>query len=284
MRRILPIFLAVALAGCATTPPPYTGQGPHPQVTRGQPLALIDGLGNVFGVLSKIILWNRKVDNHAISADSESYLVRYIDSSESRADGTHFNLNEYAPGRAFSRLVKNKKVAWPYRLLIGFPVTLIFDVLIPGRLFAGLLNGDSYNAYTDTVSIYSDHPAILLHEAGHAHDFNGRRYKGTYALIRLVPFVDLYQEYKASEVAFGYLINTKDHAQEIAAYKILYPAYGTYVGSYVPFPGASIGGALIGHAFGRAEASSKARFYANFPEAAEPPPAVEPSETQPATP
>ena len=268
MRRILAISLALALAGCATTPPPYIGQGPHPQISRGQPIAPIDGLGNVFAILTKIILWNWKVENHNISAKTEEYLVHYVDLPESITDGTHYSLNEYNPGMALSRLAKNKKVKWPYRILLGIPTTLIVDVLIPGRLFAGLINGDMYNPYTDTVSIYSDLPSVALHEAGHSHDFNKRRYKGTYALLRIIPGVDLFQEYKASQQAFKYLTDTQDHPQEIEAYKVLYPAYGTYVGAYIPIIGGSLAGALVGHIIGRSEASSKEKEYKAFPPAA----------------
>ncbi len=265
MRKILPLLLALTLAGCATAPPPYIGQGPHLQITRGQPIALIDGIGNVLGVLTKLILWNRKMDNHDISAETERYLVQYVDLPQSNTDGTHYSLNEYNPGMALSRLAKNKKVKWPYRILLGIPVTLIVDVLIPGRLFAGLLGGDMYNPYTDTVSIYSDLPSVALHEAGHSHDFNKRRYKGTYAFVRIIPGVDLFQEYKASQQAFKYLIDTGDHPQEIAAYKILYPAFGTYIGAYIPFPGGSLAGALAGHLVGRTEANTKQKQYAQFP-------------------
>ncbi len=265
MRRFSSFLLAVLLTGCAATPPPYIGQGPHPQITRGQPIAPIDGIGNVFAVLTKLILWNWKMDNHDISSETERYLVQYVDLPQSNTDGTHYSLNEYNPGLALSRLVKNKKVKWPYRLLLGFPVTLVVDVLIPGRLFAGLLTGDMYNPYTDTVSIYSDLPSVALHEAGHSHDFNKQKYKGSYALISIIPFVALFQEYNASKQAFNYLIDTQDHPQEIAAYKILYPAYGTYVGSCVPFPGASLAGALAGHLIGRTKANTKQKQYAQFP-------------------
>ena len=287
MRRFLAFALALLLVGCATTPPPYAGQGPHSQITRGQPIAPIDGLGNVFAVLMKLILWNWKVENHHITAETEAYLVRYIDLPESNTEGTLYSLNEYNPRRALNRLVKNKKVKWPYRILIGFPMTLIYDVLIPGRMFAGFpfIVTDNYNPFTDIVSIYSDVPSVALHEAGHSHDFNKRRYKGTYALVRIIiPGVDLFQEYKASEQAFKYLIDTHDHPQEIAAYKILYPAYGTYIGAYVPFPGGSIAGALAGHLIGRAEASTKQKQYAVFPPAtpvsAIPPATATPAPTQ----
>lgn len=257
--RSLTVLVALSLSGCATTP--YVGQGPHPQITRGRPVPIIDALGNVFALPIKLILFHWKMDNHTISEQTESYLVRYLDSPASVTDGTHFSLNEYAPGRALKRLVKNRKVAWPYRLLLGFPITLITDVLLPGRLFAGLLGGDSYNPFTDTVAMYSDLPSVALHEAGHAHDFNRRRWKGTYALIRLIPFVDLYQEYQATDEAVDHLVGIGDRPEELAAYKILYPAYGTYVGNYFFLPGGSVLGALLGHVVGRMKARSRATYY-----------------------
>ena len=258
--RGLTYVVALSLMGCATTTP-YIGQGPHPQMTRGRPIPIVDFLGNVFALPAKLILFHWKMDNHAISERTESYLVRYVDSPLSVTEGTHFSLNEYAPGRAFKRLMHNRKVAWPYRLLLGFPITLITDVLLPGRLFAGLLGGDSYNPYTDTVAIYSDLPAVALHEAGHAHDFNGRRFKGTYSLVRIIPFVDLYQEYRATDEAVDHLIQIGDRQEELAAYKILYPAYGTYAGTYLLLPGGSLVGAFVGHIFGRMKARDRAKYY-----------------------
>ena len=242
--------LACALAGCASTVP-YVGQGPHPQISRGRPVPVVDFIGNVFALPAKLLLWNRKIDRHVVSPDTESYLIAYIDDPASVTDGTRYSLNEYAPGFALKRLVKNHKIAWPYRLLLGLPITLVLDVLLPGRLFGGLLGGDNYNPYTDIVSIYSDHPAVALHEAGHSHDFNKRRFKGTYALVRIIPGVDLWQEYKASDAAIGALRAMSKPREVCSAYQILYPAYGTYIGSYIPFPGGGAAGALVGHVFGR---------------------------------
>jgi len=258
--RGLAVVLSFALVGCASAPP-YVGQGPHPQISRGHAVPPIDFLGNVFALPAKLIFWNWRLDNHDVSADTEAYLVRYIDSPETRTDETLYSLNEYSPGRAFSRLIHNKKAAWPYRLLIGFPVTLVVEVLLPGRLFAGLLGGDMYNPFTDTVYLYSDLPSVALHEAGHSHDVNGRKRKGTYAFLRIIPFVDLYQEYQATDEAITYLIDQQDRDQEFAAYKMLYPAYGSYVGAYIPFPGAALIPILLGHVAGRSRARERAEYY-----------------------
>ena len=131
---ILIWVLAVSLAGCATTVP-YVGQGPYPQISRGQPIPPLDALANVLGLPSKLLLWNWKVERHSISEQTEQYLVRYIAWPYAHVEDTHFSLNEYNPVRDLGRLIHNHKVAWPYRLLLGLPGMLVFDVLLPGRLF-----------------------------------------------------------------------------------------------------------------------------------------------------
>ena len=104
--------------------------------------------------------------------------------------------------------------------------------------------------------------SLLLDGRNHHIDsLASRRFKGTYAFTRLIPFVDLYQEYKATQEAIGYLKEVGDHPTELSAYKILYPAYGTYVGSYLFPPIGTVGGALIGHAAGRSQATLQAHHY-----------------------
>jgi hypothetical protein len=168
-----------------------------------------------------------------------------------------FRLNQYRPIQDMGRLIKNRHMAWPYRLLLGLPTTLLSDVLLPGRIFPW---GDYYNPFTNTVHIYSDHPAVVLHEAGHAHDFAHRKYKGTYAALRMLPFVDLYQEFQASDEAIDHFIQTGHRREELRAYKILYPAYGTYAGQYVFFPFGFVI-VIFGHIYGRLTAKERAEHY-----------------------
>ncbi len=257
-RACIALLSGLLVVGCATTVP-YTGVGPHPQLERGAPVPPVDFLGNLLSLPSKLILWNRKFNNHSISPETEEALVAYLGARDLPALGdAKFRLNQYRPIQDLARLLKNRHVAWPYRLLIGFPVTLVGDVLLPGRLFPW---GDYYNPYTHTVHLFSDVSAIALHEAGHVHDFGSRRHKGTYAALRLIPFVDLYQEYKASSEAIGYLKETHEHPEEFEAYKVLYPAYGSYVGGYlVPVIGPIIG-SLVGHGMGRYRSARQRRAY-----------------------
>jgi hypothetical protein len=275
-RRLVAVALSVSLAGCATTVP-YTGVGPYPQLERGAPVPPVDVLGNIFSLPLKLLLWSWQFNLHSISPQTEEELIAFLDAKDLPAfEDAKFRLNQYKPGQDLSRLVKNRHVAWPYRLLIGFPITLVFDVLLPGRLFPW---GDYYNPYTNTVHLYSDHPAVALHEAGHVYDFAGRRYKGTYAFIRLIPFVDLYQEYQATDTALDYLKEVRARETELRAYKILYPAYGSYAGSYLFPPIGTLAGVLIGHAAGRTTALVRGRQHEE--EDAPATETSEPAETEP---
>jgi hypothetical protein len=261
-------FLLAALAATSCAAVPYTyGVGEEeqkdlwaadPQITRGKPIAILDGLGHyVISLPSKLILWNWNVDRHRISPETEEWLRHYLEDN-----GMHkvkVRLNEYDPGDEFGRLYENDSVGWFWRYTLGL-LTVTFYTILPGRLFGG----DNYNPYTNTINIYSDDPAILLHEAGHAKDFALRKHKGTYAALRFLPLVPLYHEGVATSDAIGYLIDKEQRDEQKSAYKTLYPAYGTYVSgegarwfalTYLEGLAVALAGAIPGHIAGRIAAA-----------------------------
>jgi len=232
----------------------------EPQIERGKPKAVIDGAGHyVFSLPSKLILWNWRVNNHRISPESEDAMRRYL--GENGLRNVKVRLNQYAPGGEYRRLFANKDVGWLARYTLGILSVTIYTIF-PERLFGGLIGGDHYNPYTNTISVYSDHPAILLHEAGHAKDFAKIDSKGSYAAMGLVPFVPLHHEGAATGDAIGYYVDKDYRTEQKNAYKILYPAYGTYVGGEAArwFAGpityaAGAIGAIPGHIVGRIKAA-----------------------------
>ena len=260
----LPLLVITLFAtGCTTTPYPY---GRHiesqnvlplrpgePQFERGRPNAFIDGVGWVFGIPSKIILLDSRIDNHAVSTNVETALAEYLTTNDLR--NVKVRINEYAPGGEWSRLFRNKSVSWGWRYTIGVVANLFYTIL-PGRLFGG----DNYNPYTDTISIYSNHRAVAIHEGGHAKDFAPRTWKGTYAFFYMLPLVALYPEGKATGDAIGYLRTARPAEEEKEAYKVLYPAYCTYIGGeigqWTPVPYVVYAAAVIpGHIAGRVKAA-----------------------------
>jgi len=234
--RILLAAAAIcALTGCATIPYEYIPNIEDPttlrlgpgelQIERGKPVVVVDALGHyLFSLPSKIILWNWRVDNHDISVETEGKLRQYL--QDNNLNNVKIRLNQYAPGAEWRRLGRNNGMPGFFRYVFG-GMSLVYYTILPGRL----LGGDHYNPYTNTINLFSDHRAIALHEAGHAKDFalRPRAFRGWYSLLRSLPLIPLYQEALATGDAIAY-DRTNAHARdEKNDYKILYPAFCTYI-------------------------------------------------------
>lgn len=225
----------------------------EPQIEWGRTNGLVDGVGNIVAIPSKVLLLDSRVDDHSLTACTVGLLSQYL--ADNGLGHVKVRINQYAPGREWRRLARNRGVGAGWRYTLGAVAVALYTIL-PGRVFGG----DNYNPYTDTISLYSDHPAVALHEAAHAKDFALRRFKGTYAAGRLLPGVALYHEAVASGDAIGYLREQGALDEEIAAYKILYPAYCTYIGGeFARFTGAGdlliVAAVIPGHIVGRVKAS-----------------------------
>lgn len=261
--------LCLLLCGCVTAPYHY---GAHTryyeseqladitgaQIERGQPRRFVDGVGWVVGIPDKILLWNRRIENHNVSPETEQAIADYLTKNELTT--VKVRLNQYAPGQDWRRLVANKSVGWGWRYTLG-TVSWLGETVFPGRL----IGGDHYNPFTNTLHIYSDVPAVAIHEGGHAKDFARRHYKGTYAAGYLLPITPLWYEAVATNDAVSYLRAEGTVEDEQAADRVLYPAYGTYLGdsvsTFVPGLGTPLylGGVLAGHIAGRVQATRVAK-------------------------
>ncbi len=214
---------------------------------------MLDGLGWVIGIPSKILLWDRRVDNHDVSAETEEAIRRYLDDND--LDHVKVAINQYDPLDDWRRRRANKTMGWGYRYTFG-ALSVVGEAILPGRVFGG----DHYNPFTGTIHLYSDVPAIALHEGGHAKDFTRRQLPGTYAIASGLPLISLWPEAIATADAIAYAEQHQDPDLERESYRILYPAYGTYVGGAVgrfapPVSFPMYAGAVVaGHAVGRMQA------------------------------
>lgn len=229
------VLALVCAGGCATVPyqhgvtridPRLERQTPpEPQIMRGRPCKWLDRSDWIWpgSWLGKLVLWDRRVDNHQIGEETEEVMRRYLEANE--LDFVKVRLNAYDVRDEWRRLVANKSVGAGWRYTLGV-VTWLQYTLLPGRFFGG----DHYNPYSNSINLYSDIPAIAVHEGGHAKDFANRKWKGTYAAIYILPLVNLYHEAIATSDALGYLLEEEAVALQKEGYQILYPAYGTYLG------------------------------------------------------
>ena len=230
------------------------------QISQGKPDRLMDAAGWYWpgSLVSKLVLWNTHVDSHEISKETTDILREYL--RQNNLTDVKVRLNDYDADGELERTRRNKAVAAGWRYTFGALAWLQYKIL-PGRIFGG----DNYNPYSNTINLYSDIPAVALHEAGHAKDFGRRKHKGNYAFAYIIPFFNMYPEALATRDALGYLRTYGSLQEQQAGYNILYPAYGTYigggVGDWLTFPWnyvAMAGGVIPGHIAGRGRAATLA--------------------------
>ncbi len=284
MQRTATILLAV-LALAVTAPlaaqellPPPSSSPParaavcdDPQFEYGQPHKLIDGVGWVFGIPKKIILWDRRAVNHCVSAETQQSLAQYMDANS--LDSTKVRINQYDPVGEWQRLRGNKDVGAGWRYTVGALGTLSYT-LFPGRLFGS----DRYNPYTDSVYVYSDIPCIALEQASRAKLVQARAHPGTYAALTSLPVARLWPSQQAKQGVLDYTLVYGTPAAHSEATKIFHAEFGAEIGGQVSlFVGSNLPltlvGAGIGHVTGRHQASRSPELLAARPnpETARPP-------------
>jgi hypothetical protein len=228
--RLLPVIgLVIALgldSGCAGPSLhtcSYSGTSqvvacPEPQIERGEPRPVLDTVGWVVGVPSKIIMLDHRVNNHNVCQPTETAVRDYL--ARNGLDDVKVRINEYDPGGEWRRLTENKSVGWPIRYSLG-TLTVVGYAVFPGRVFGG----DHYNPFTNTISLYSDVPALAVFEGGHAKDYAAREYKGLYAMATALPGINLLPETRACDDTIAYIrtFGTPDEMKD--GYRSVYPAY-----------------------------------------------------------
>ncbi len=257
------------LPGCATTPyrcgsanryiaSRQLAARTQTQIERGKPNVVVDSLGWIWGIGAKLTLFDRRVENHRIDARTEAEIAAYL--QENELSTVKVRLNQYRPLDDWGRLRDNETVGAGWRYTFG-AISVLGETIFPGRVFGR----DHFNPYTNTIHLYSNVPAIALHEGGHSKDYARRKWKGTYAAIYLLPIAPLSQEAIATNDALSYIVANRDLEAQQEAYEILYPAYGTYVGNAIagPVPHGYFLGLLGGHAAGRWKSWQLSKNYAS---------------------
>ena len=217
------------------------------QIERGRRAPVLDAVGWVIGIPSKVLMLNHRVNNHQISPATETRIAAYLAAND--LDKVKVRLNEYAPLAEWRRLVRNKSVGWPLRYTFG-TLAVAEYTLLPGRVFGG----DYYNPYTNSIYLYSDVPAIAVLAGGYSKDYAQHEYKGLYAAVYGVPGVGMFfQDARALREALAYFAENGTTAEVRSSLRTVYPAYainasrplGDIAGVPVVLP-AVVAGQLVG--------------------------------------
>jgi hypothetical protein len=243
----------VATRGFDNNPIEIDGTVPQMvDVEHGAPRPLIDGIGWVVGIPSKIVLLDSRADNHHVSEETESELTDYM--VRNQLYDSKVRINQYAPADEWRRLRRNESIGAGWRYTFGALHTLGYTVF-PGRVFGR----DSYNPYTDSVHIYSDIPSLAIEQAATAKIVRQHEQPGLYTAAQHVPFFGLEREYQAKQDVHSYYAFYGTENQQREASEILTPQFGSEVGDEIDsvlvvteaLPIFRLAGAGVGHIVGR---------------------------------
>ena len=217
----------------------------HTDIEHGKANVVVDSVGWVVGIPRKIMIWDRRIDNHQVSSKTTSTVSTYL--SDRRLHDVKLRVNQYDPVGEWKRLIQNKRMSPGWKYTAGVLRTAEYTIL-PGRIFGR----DEYNPITNTVSIYSDAPVMGLAPSAYAFDVHRRASPGTYATFQSLPLIAMYHETIATKDVIDYtLAKGNFHSAEVR--HILYARYGTEaggeVGRFIPGSGTvfEVAGAIGGH-------------------------------------
>jgi len=97
------------------------------QIVSGTPNVVLDGIGWVAGIPSKISLWDRRADNHQVSPETVAEVARHLRSHE--MNSVLVRVNQYDPTGEWVRLCRNKNLPLGWRLTGGTFETLKYTLL-----------------------------------------------------------------------------------------------------------------------------------------------------------
>ncbi len=169
---------------------------------------------------------------------AEGMEAAFRDEENRDTDEAAVYLGSDRPFDRLKRIWKRDNLSIPGKLIgtLKWPI----NALIPP-----LFRSDFYDPYANTATVYNADPRIAAHEMGHEVDWSRRKWKTMYDLAKLIPGVDLYQEWQASSTApeaYNQLLKNPDLSDEEKEElerkrkelpKLTGPAYGSYVGRYI---------------------------------------------------
>ena len=218
-------------------------------VRYGRPNKTIDSVGWLVGAPRKVLLWDRRVDNHDVSDQTTESIAAFAQMHQ--LDGLCARINQYDPIDEFSRLRTNKTVAPGWRYTLG-TMSVIGYTLVPGRI-VGI---DQYNPYTNSVYVYSDVPALAVEATAYAKDVRSRALPGTYAAVNHLPFVSIWHESVNVRDAVAFMEQHGTSEERIDGLRVLHANYGSTIALATGAgPIAQVGGAVAGQFTGRFQAA-----------------------------
>lgn len=263
-RAVASVMCLGLLAGCASQSyrygqfRPATAPVPPLVVDRGGPSPRLDRIRSLVEYPRTLFRFGRP-DTRPSPEEVEQTVVTYLEKND--LTDVEVEVGEYDPGTQWKRLRDNPRVSPFWKYSVG-SLTVVGYSVLPGRAF-GI---DSYNPFTDTLSLNSRNPNRALFEASRAKALRSEQYVGSSAVLSSLPVIRSVADARQASDVLSYLRAEEEWELETAAYPELYAGIGKetigLAGWIIPFsvgPALGIGGSLLGRTTGQIVASQRSQ-------------------------
>ena len=185
------------------------------------------GISYIGNLPNKLWFLSNEMGNYPRQKTQE-YITNYV--NESGLENTTVRVGHSAIFEDLKRLKESEDVKKMSPFSKFMYLAYAGTVTVIGGVACKLTRSDNYNPFTKTAVIYSNSPAIAIHELAHAKDYQSKKHPVAYHLSRfLYPFL-FYQEGKASINAHNY-IKSEDKEEKTGRYLI--PSFLSYVANFL---------------------------------------------------
>ncbi len=170
----------------------------------------------------------------------------------------YIDVRDYSPTTQWRRMRANPNIHSFWKYTAG-TLRHVEYCMIPGRVF----HRDSYNVFTNTLSINSLQAEQTLYTAATAKYLRSKDHPGAYSAACYLPIVPLFRDYHVANDVLSYARFRNDWESERLLYRQVYSSFGSDAVSqatslfpqfaYFPFyvkPALSLGGGLVGRGAG----------------------------------
>lgn len=141
------------------------------------------------------------------------------------------DVRRYDPATQWRRLRENEHIhpVWKYT---GGVMSHLSYTLLPGRVF----RADSFNPYTNTLSLNSSDPSMALYTAAEAKIIYNRRYPGAYLAACRFPILGISKSVHVASDVLSYVRHRQDWELERELTPQIYSNFGSdLVSEAIPF-------------------------------------------------
>jgi hypothetical protein len=228
LRENFPVLLVICclgIAGCATTPyrfgharaaKPVESSPEDVAFEFGTPRPTMDRMRSVVDFPKRIFHPKAGPPARELSLEHQQQLAQYL--SQNDLTDVRVLVNQYDPQGEWRRLKANHRVSPGWRYTAGL-FSLAGYTVLPGRVFGH----NSYNPYTNSLSVNSDRVASAVYEAAWAKDIHGCPLPGTYATAAQLPGFSVVKSTRAVNDVLGYCRIEDNWELEHQTYHECYP-------------------------------------------------------------